>query len=100
VLRDRNEKGERKMGWKFAYERPFDGVIGEESETYPEEPTDPQVNILARALAHYISAYLLEEKDRTAQSIVLDILEANAASVEPMSRDECVAIARAVGVEV
>lgn len=70
------------------------------AETYAYEPTDAQANVLARALAHWVTAYLPDEQDRTAQSIVLDILESNAASAEPMTRDECAAIAAAVGVEV
>ena len=64
------------------------------------EPTDQQANVLARALAHWIRFYLPDERDRTAQSIVLDILESNAASVDPLSRDEAERIAAAVGVEV
>lgn len=76
------------------YRHPFD------AEEYGREPTDAEANVLARALAHWITAYLPDEKDRTAQSIVLDILESNAASIEPLTRDECVRIAAAVGVEV
>lgn len=75
------------------YRHPFDG-------TYSAEPSDEEANVLARALAHWITSYLVDEKDRTAQIIVLDILESNAASIEPMTRDECERIAAAVGVEV
>ncbi len=82
--------------WGYAYSEPF---TGEETEKYPAEPTDPQATIVARAIAHWLTAYP-SEKDISAQAIVLDILESNVASTDPMSRDECVAIANAVGVEV
>lgn len=79
------------------YTRPFPGPQAD--EFYPVEPTDEQANVLARAIAHWIVAYLPDERDRTAQSIVLDILEANGASAYPLERDEAERIAAAVGVE-
>jgi hypothetical protein len=70
------------------YRYPYD------AEAYDVEPSDGDAVVLARALAHWCNAY----PERTAQEIVSDILEANGAAYPQMTRDECVRIARAVGV--
>jgi len=64
-----------------------------EPEAYEVEPTDAQAIVLARALAHWCSVY----PERTVVEIVEDILTSNGAASVQMTRDECVAIARATG---
>jgi hypothetical protein len=78
------------------YDKAFTGEI---NETYPAEPTDRQANVIVRALAHWVSAYEVEP-DRTVQSVVLDVLESNGASIDPLSGDECETLAELFGLEV
>jgi hypothetical protein len=89
------------------YERPYDP----EDIDYNQEPTDEHACALARALTHWFSyytsdgsiqggKYITNEPDRSAESIVLDILECNDLSIAPMTRDECEAIAKVFGLEI
>ena len=52
-----------------SYDSPYD------LDEYPLEPDDQDQAILARALTHFVQAFCPDEKGRTAQSIVLDIIE-------------------------
>lgn len=69
------------------YSQPFDAG---EHAAYPAEPTDEQGTTLARALAHYVTAYA--DPNITAAEILEDLLTSNSASTEPMTRDECARI--------
>jgi hypothetical protein len=75
------------------YQHPYD------SELYPTKPSDTDCIVLARALTHFVTAYCPGEEDRTAESIILDILDANVASDPAMDRDEAVRIARVFGLD-
>lgn len=68
------------------YGFPFDNP-----DAYGKEPTDEEATLLARALAHWVAAY--GDPATTAKDIVEEVLSLNSLNPEPMSRDECVAIA-------